>query len=322
VRDLEFFTQRQFGVVTAQQSIACGYTARDIEELRVKEAWTWLRSGIYLPGRAPDRAADPYARHAVDIAAALLALRPKDMIVSHVSAAVLWDLPWVETPDLSVVTLTRPRGRGPTRMYPGMRIRPAPLPVDHVATAPNGMPVTSVARTLVDLARALPRRDVLVMADEALHTGLVRQQEIDRTLLDCAGWPGIRAAGRNLALADERIESVAESVARSIMLDLGFSVPEPQVRIWDRTGTCVARADFYFAEWRLIVAVDGKQKYLDRPEAAWAEKLQQDVLHELGYEVVRLTWADLKAGHEVVREKVEAGIRRAQARGLHRNPGT
>jgi hypothetical protein len=189
-----------------------------------------------------------------------------------------------------------------------------PLPKHHVTAAPNGMPVTTVARTLVDLARQLPRREVLVMTDKALHEGATTRREIDRVVADCAGWPGIRQAARNLALADERIESVAESFARSIMLDLGLPTPQPQVRIWNARGKCVARVDFYFPQWRLVVAVDGKEKYLTNPNAAWEEKLQQDALHELGYEVVRLRWADLEAGHEVVREKVQAGIRRAQLR--------
>ncbi|MEK8227266.1 hypothetical protein NKG05_16030 [Oerskovia sp. M15] len=85
------------------------------------------------------------------------------------SAALLWDLPLWRTPArVHVVQRNRP-----ARTATGSDL------VRHLAVLPatdgavrRGLPVTSLARTVVDCARALPSLDALVVADAALHRGL------------------------------------------------------------------------------------------------------------------------------------------------------
>ena len=75
----------------------------------------------------------------------------------------------------------------------------------------------------------------------------------------------------------------------------------------------LAEVDFLFEESGVIVEIDGKVKYVeeaDRPskrDRLWQEKRRQERLEDLGYEVVRLTWADLVSD----RGQVDARIRRA-----------
>jgi very-short-patch-repair endonuclease len=114
-----------------------------------------------------------------------------------------------------------------------------------------------------------------------------------------------------VALTDDRAESAAESRTRWALKTLGFRMPEPQVEILDERGEFVARVDFLYADIKLVIEVDGRLKY-DTPQALWDEKLREDRLRELGYTIVRLTWADLD-DPQVVQNKVLRGATRAAA---------
>ena len=74
-----------------------------------------------------------------------------------------------------------------------------------------------------------------------------------------------------------------------------------------------ARVDALFAEQRTIVEFDGRVKY-DDPDAIWREKLREDRLRELGYEVVRVTWAEL-FDPVALAAKVRRAFDRARRRG-------
>lgn len=85
-----------------------------------------------------------------------------------------------------------------------------------------------------------------------------------------------------------------------------------------------ARVDLLIEELRLVIEFDGRAKYQRRTEngrvtdadIVWSEKLREDRLRELGYEVVRLTWADLFGARRVLASKrlVEAARRAALRR--------
>ena len=79
-----------------------------------------------------------------------------------------------------------------------------------------------------------------------------------------------------------------------------------------------ARVDFLLGE-KVIVEFDGLMKYADAAgrEALAAEKQREDLLRSLGYEVVRLTWADL-ARPKRVEALIRSAMRRVEARSHHR----
>jgi very-short-patch-repair endonuclease len=70
----------------------------------------------------------------------------------------------------------------------------------------------------------------------------------------------------------------------------------------------------FFRAQRTIVEVDGLLKYRnpDDPDALVNEKLREDRLREAGWEVVRVTWAQLKGNREKLRKRLLAAF----ARGL------
>jgi hypothetical protein len=152
-----------------------------------------------------------------------------------------------------------------------------------------GVPVTTPARTLVDLARH-SRHDAIVAADEALHEGLVDASDLDLALGRATGWPGVRRARGVLALASELAESPLESLARLAVHDSGLPMPHLQVEL-DAFGS-VYRVDMIWPDHRVILELDGRFKYTD--DELWREKLRHEQLVRLGYTVLRATWFDIE----------------------------
>lgn len=99
----------------------------------------------------------------------------------------------------------------------------------------------------------------------------------------------------------------------------GLTAPEPQQDIFDENGQFVARVDFCWKEQRTIGEYDGKIKYgkLRKPgqsleDAIFAEKLREDSLRDLGWQIVRWIWADLYR-RGVIRDRVLRAFARASS---------
>ena len=60
---------------------------------------------------------------------------------------------------------------------------------------------------------------------------------------------------------------------------------------------------------RVLIEFDGKNKYAGR-EQVWREKKREDRLLDLGWEVVRVTWAALSRPH-VIGERIRRAITRS-----------
>jgi very-short-patch-repair endonuclease len=94
--------------------------------------------------------------------------------------------------------------------------------------------------------------------------------------------------------------------------DLGLPAPLLQVEIRDSLGVLVARVDFLFDQWGVIIEFDGAVKYKDgNPDTLIAEKVREDRLRDLGYQMVRVCSADLSRPAELL-----SRIRRARDRSV------
>ena len=153
------------------------------------------------------------------------------------------------------------------------------------------MPVTSPARTVVDLAREHGVAAAVVAGDHALRKALTTRAELDRTAAECRRWPGIATARSALDLLDGRSESPLESLSRLRLQAHQLPRPDLQADLRDERGRFVARVDFLF-EGRVIGEADGLSKY-DTIAVLHAEKIRHERLENLGYVVVRWMWRDL-----------------------------
>jgi predicted transcriptional regulator of viral defense system len=263
-----------------------------------------VRRGVYANGpRAREILAIADGRQLLQLAAAVAVSGP-GAVVSHESAAYLYSIDLLSTPD--VATLTCSPGRGWTARL-GVRLHAMALPAEHVTTR-AGMPVTAPARTVVDLARTLSFRAGVVTADSALHKKLVTKAELTDALATCARWPGARRAAAVIDFADARAESPLESIARIAFKDCGL--PPPELQVWlGGTDEPTGRVDFYWKQYRTIAEVDGAIKYAD-PERARAQLRRDSLLRDDGFEVVHFTWQQITQTPEQVALSIRKAFRR------------
>lgn len=252
-----------------------------------------LRRGAYAREQARERSVDQAHR---DLIRATIPQLRDDAVVSHASAAVLHGLPvWSKAIDRVHVTRN---GSGGGKRRSLVHVHASPLGGGDV-TSIGGIPVTSLARTVLDLCRTLPFEQAVAAGDHALRLGLLATAlEEAMTLLE--GWPGTRQARRAIAFLDGRSESAGESVSRVRIHEAGLPAPVPQREIYGPDGRLVARVDFCWEEQRTVGEFDGKIKYgrLLKPgqsieDVLFDEKRREDALRDLGWQIVRWLWADL-----------------------------
>jgi very-short-patch-repair endonuclease len=233
---------------------------------------------------------------------------------SHHTAAQVHGLNLLNRPD-DRVSITRPPGAGSRSVGGSVLIHSAALPAGHIGRR-FGVPVTTVSRTVVDLARTLSFREGVVVADSAIRQQLTSKKALESLVADCPRWPGIRQAREVVDFADGLAESVLESIARVLFRDRGLPAPELQVEL-GRDGVSY-RVDFMWKQFRTIAEVDGKLKYDDRSRFGY-ERRRDVWLRNAGYEVVHFSWQEITAQPDYV----VATLRAAFERGCRaqRSPG-
>jgi hypothetical protein len=270
-----------------------GFDHDDLRRLHRGGELIRVRRGAYALEKRPGLAVEE--RHRRLILGTAPQLRD-GAVFSHGSAAVLHRLP-VWQAAVERVNVTRIRsGNGIKRAV--VQVHGAPLDGPEIVLIDN-MPVTSLARTVLDLARTLPMTQAVAAGDRALTLGLTRT-ELDAGLVAMKRWPGVRAARRVVEFLDIRSESVGESVSRVRLMEDGLPASEPQHEIYRPDGQFLARVDFYWKEQRTVGEFDGKIKYgrLLKPgqrieDVIFEEKLREDAVRDLGLQVVRWIWTDL-----------------------------
>ncbi|MGX7732609.1 hypothetical protein ACWPOB_25565 [Rhodococcus sp. 2H158] len=289
--------------------IASGHTPAELRNALRTGRLRRIAPGIYLRRDDTD-GLDDVDRHRLRLRAVAPSLYT-DAVFSHVSAAVLHGFD-VWNVDLSRVHVTRKRTSG-GRRTPNLHVHVGGYTADEIDTC-DGLPVTSAARTVVDLARTLPADRAAVIGDSALRLHSVDDGALSVALAAAGTKAGVASARRVVAFLDGRSESPGESLSRLRMRDAGMPRPQLQHELRTADGRFVARTDFY---WEGIVGeFDGMGKYgADEPgvtaEIVRREKLREDAIRQLGLEVIRWTWPDLFRFH-VVQARFEQAAQRAR----------
>ena len=213
------------------------------------------------------------------------------MAGSHQSAARVHGLGVVGHGSAPMIQITRaPGDRGGRTGRPGVLVHVAALPAEHVVSY-RGVLLTSVPRTVIDLARVLPFGEGVAVADSALHAGLTSKSELTAVITECPRWPGLQRAREVTAFSDTRSESVLESLSRAAFHHAGLPPPDLQVWVGD-DGEVIGRADFLWRRYNTIGEADGAVKY-QTPARARAQLDRDARLRAAGYEVVHFTWAEI-----------------------------
>lgn len=247
-----------------------------------------LRRGVYANSAAFTRSSTA-GKHAFYVAAVMLHTAGA---ASHTSAALLHGLDLLGRKPGETVTLTRTRpSRGSRSSRNNVKIHTARLPPDHV-TKLFGRPVTTPARTVVDIARASAFMNGVVTADSALHARKTTREDLASVLAYCQDWPGAAGAARVLDFCDHRSESVLESCARVVFHKYGLPPPDLQVEIFGKDGF-IGRADFCWPQYRTVSEADGLMKYEKTPSLATDQLERDQLFREASWKAVHFTWHQL-----------------------------
>ena len=286
--DLRALADEQHGVVTRRQALRSGMTERQLKTAtQPRGEWVVVRRGAYAERWEWDAADEP-RRHLMNVVAVTLAAR-RPYALSHSSAAVVHDLDcrpyWRE-----LVHVSHPRVLG-GRTEGGVKHHPADVPEDQLVEV-KGLDVTSLARTAVDIAREHGTEDGVVACDQVLRRGVPRSSLYD-VLTQMSSWPRVTCARAAVRLADPGAENLAESLARMLVIELGFGTPTTQV--WIEDGGRRVRVDMILNGH--IFEFDGKIKYTgelgEGTDVLWQEKQREDWLRSLGFGISRIVWSDL-----------------------------
>lgn len=279
------------GILSYRDYQAIGVGSSDVARLMRHGTVVRVRRGAYRPG-GPLKPEDEY-RALIEATWPLLGT---GAVLSHASAGVLHGLP-IPYRLFSRVHVTRDRpGGGHIGRY--LHEHPIRLPTNHV-TLEAGRPVTTLARTVVDLARCLPFDWAVAVVDHALRAGL-DQDEIGVVLAEGGRAHGNANARAALAFGDPRAESPGESRSRAIFSQHALPIPELQHEVF-RGDLLIGRSDFAWKHARVLGEFDGTAKYgaLVRPgetarEALVREMRREDALRGEGWLVLRWVWAELE----------------------------
>lgn len=287
---------RQYGVVALDQ--AREWMSKSMIYRRTAAGeWIKVLPGVFRMAGS----ADTQLQRAM--AAALWA--GEGSVVSHGLAAALWRMAGYRT---DVIELITPRKVAPRD---GIRIHHLPLPPAH-KTLLGPIPITTPARTLVDLAAVAPREVLEGAVDDCLRRGLVTVERLKRTAEEMSA-PGRKGPGIVLALLDEGVvESALERRTLRLLRSAGFPEPERQYVI-EHNGDFLARVDLAYPEAKLAMEADGYGSH-SGPGAFHKDRSRLNRLTMAGWNVLLVTDETLRQRPQEIVAQVAEGLKR-------RNPG-
>jgi very-short-patch-repair endonuclease len=202
-------------------------------------------------------------------------------VLSHRSAAVLWGLlrAWYGPPEVTV-TDGRSRGRPDLRVYRTRRLDP------RETRRREGVPVTSPARTLLDLAIVVSERDLARAVEEAQVLRLVTPRELAN--LAGRGRPGSAALRAVLNRQHEPSLTRSEAEVAFLQLVRDAGLPDPETNV-DVLGFEV---DFLWRAQKLVVEVDGFSFHSTR-NAFERDRRRDATLQAAGFRVIRFSYMQI-----------------------------
>jgi hypothetical protein len=222
-------------------------------------------------------------------------------VLSHRSAAAIWTIwrsAWI---DVTVPSMRR---------RPGMRVHRSSLPPDEVTTE-RGIPVTTVPRTLLDLATVLKPHQVERAVNEVQVRGLTDLLSLPALVERYPRRPGRRTLEAVLA----RLEcgstlTRSELESRFLALVAKYRLPRPETNTWLLINGNWLECDCLWRPQRLIVELDGHAFHAN-PIAFERDRARDRRLHAAGWRTIRITWQQLQDDAQAVADDLRAIVGRS-----------
>lgn len=289
--------ERRHGLLTLDDLAAAGIGPREVRR--------WVALGrIEVEGRGVFRIGGcPPSTEATILARVLV--HEVDTWASHLTAAWLHGVSGFGRP--GQVELTRLHGTNHQRA--GARIHRTSAMPDHHATVVRGIPVTTMARTVFDLAPLLGDRQLDRAVEAALRTSGCTVAALYRVVEELGGKGRTGTAAMRAVLAERGLayvptESELDLLGRAVVAPLDGI--EWQVSMSDERGY-IRRVDGLHRAGRLVVEWDGAE-FHDRPDQRRLDAEGDARLRRLGLDVVRFRWHDVTERPDVVRRTVRSHV--------------
>ncbi|MBX7100162.1 MAG: endonuclease domain-containing protein [Myxococcaceae bacterium] len=274
---------RQLGVISLGQVQGAGVANSTRQHWVVVGRWERRLARVYRVRGAP------WTWHQQLLAAVLWA-RPS-AVASHRSAGWLWGLDGLgpRPPEPVDVTVAHDRRLSLETEVTLHRTRTFPK---HIEWWKRLIPVTDLARTLIDLAGVLDETSFELALDSACRSKPRLLQWLERELarLGRRGRAGAAAVTKALRhRVDPALESALEVRVMRALRRAGLPRPLTQCTLHDASGRFLARVDFCWPDRGVVLEADGWRFHGSRPR--WERDLaRRNALTHAGYQVFNVTW--------------------------------
>jgi very-short-patch-repair endonuclease len=274
---------RQHGVIARTQLLRLGLERRAIARRVAGGILHPLHGGwVYAVGRNPLTVRGKYL-------AAVMACG-SDARLSHRAAADLWGI----RPALCPSEVTVP---AVSRRIPGLRIHRTRILAPQDFTVVDGIPVTSVARTILDLAAILRPPDLELVIDRAERADLLDLDAVVDLLNRANGKRGTRTLKRTVAAYEKSTQKSELERAFRQLLRTAPDIRTPSFTALTEGETGTHEVDAVWEQQRLAVQLDGFEFHRTRRDREKDAATDAD-LELAGYRVMRLTWDDVTVHRE------------------------
>lgn len=295
---LRALAARQHGVVARRQLLAAGLTAKMVERRAAGRQLVAIHRGVYALGH--DR-----LRREGRWMAAVLAVGD-GAVLSHRDAAALHGLrPPGDHARWEVTTTGRGSSTRTIRVF-----RTTRLEAEDVVRL-DGIPATSVARTLVDLAGTVPRSQLTKALSEAERRRVFDLGPIERAMAATARRKGHGHAAMRAALRE--LEAIGAPVTRSELEDRFLALLDAHdlPRPLTNHGIEGMEVDAAWPAQRLVVELDGWSAHATR-RAFQEDRERGNALELAGWRLLRFTWADVTRRPEGTAARIARALARAR----------
>jgi hypothetical protein len=270
---------RQHGLVTFDQAREAGFTRHQILNRVQTGKWTRTRVGVFAVNGAP-------ATWEQAAMAAVLVAGP-EAVASHTTAGVLWGLPNVFHEVTFEISTPRPR----RVRQPGVRVHRTVRFLEMEHTVRDAVPVTSVARTLIDLSGSMSVEQLGIATDYARRHLFLTLAALQRSVAGLYPAPG-RRLSRIHAVLRARLELHNETESglemRVLRAIVAAGLPEPVQQYWVDVGGKRRRIDLAYPDLKLAIEVDGYGPHSPR-SAFDADRVRENELELINWDRLHFT---------------------------------
>jgi predicted transcriptional regulator of viral defense system len=296
---MDAIARRQHGLITRRQALELGLSDHAIQHrLRIG---TWLRvaRGVYRFAGVPPTSVMELLAGLLSIGGSAAACRS--------SAAALFGLPGFSIRPFHALVPIDAQSR-----VPGIRVHRTKCFDLGMTTTVDGVPVTTIRRTLFDLCGTVSFGRAERAVDHALSRRLVAPSELGEVFdrLARRGRPG--SAGMRAILEDRGIvdgpgpESELERRFLALCRSADLPMPELQVDVGS-DGAWIARVDCLFRATCVVVELDGATFHTSLSDRR-ADAVRDAALERAGFSVLRFTWNEVVGHPADVLERLAAAL--------------